>query len=168
MDARAGRGQDGVPIGDAAAALGITTAALRKRIRRGTVQAHKRGERWEVVLPVGDGTPLDAGQDAGQDAGLDVAALMRRMAWLEARVEAGETERAELRRMLFVEQQTVAALRQLAPPAGPDMTPATYHPPTTPVAPLRPAGPRRWAFWRRHASPSHAAASEPGAGGVSV
>jgi hypothetical protein len=55
----------GVPIGEAAARLGIATAAVRKRIARGSIPAYKRDGRWLVILP---GVP-DAGTPEGPDAG---------------------------------------------------------------------------------------------------
>ncbi len=56
--------QDGVPIGDAAEALGISTAAARKRIQRGTLEAYKGQDGlWYVVLP----TDLDASSDTAPD-----------------------------------------------------------------------------------------------------
>lgn len=60
--------QDGVPIGEAAEALRISTAAARKRIQRGTLDAYKGQDGlWYVVLP----TDLDASRDE-TDTGLDI------------------------------------------------------------------------------------------------
>jgi len=59
-------------VGEAARLLGISTAAVRKRIRRGTLPALKVGEQWYVVREALD-TGSPAGQDAGQDAGHPVA-----------------------------------------------------------------------------------------------
>ncbi len=56
--------QDGVPIGEAAEALGISTAAARKRIQRGTLDAYKGQDGlWYVVLP----DDLDASSDTVPD-----------------------------------------------------------------------------------------------------
>ncbi len=55
-----------VEIGQAARQLGLTVEAVRKRIHRGTLRAHKVDDRWFVVLPA----PDDAGRtsrDTGQD-----------------------------------------------------------------------------------------------------
>ena len=41
---------EGLDIGEAAARLGITVTALRKRIQRGSVYAYKVDDRWRVVL----------------------------------------------------------------------------------------------------------------------
>ncbi len=38
-------------ITDAARLLGVSENAVRKRIRRGTLPAHKQGDRWLVALP---------------------------------------------------------------------------------------------------------------------
>jgi hypothetical protein len=66
-----------IPIADAAAELGITTEALRKRLQRSrTIKGRKRGQQWFVLtssLPSGRGRPLnshhpDERQDIRQDA----------------------------------------------------------------------------------------------------
>lgn len=62
---------DGVPIGDAAKKLGLSTAATRKRIQRGTLEAYKGDDGlWYVVLDEDD---LVLPEDpVVQDAGLVV------------------------------------------------------------------------------------------------
>lgn len=51
--------QDGVPIPDAAAALGVSTKTIRRRIKDGTLPAYEvstaQGYAWRVVLPVPHG-----------------------------------------------------------------------------------------------------------------
>jgi len=47
---RAGRHGQGLPIGEAAQRLGLNVDAVRKRIKRGTLNAYKEDERWYVVL----------------------------------------------------------------------------------------------------------------------
>jgi hypothetical protein len=47
---RAGQHGQGIPIGEAAGRLGLNVDAVRKRIRRGTLPAYKRDDRWYVVL----------------------------------------------------------------------------------------------------------------------
>ncbi len=54
----------GVPIGEAASRLGLTTAAVRKRIRRGSLKASKQDDgTWLIELPDEAGPPND--QDVG-------------------------------------------------------------------------------------------------------
>ena len=55
---------DGLPIAEAARQMGITPAALRKRVERGSVQAYQVTGQWYVVVPAS----LDAGKDAGSTA----------------------------------------------------------------------------------------------------
>ncbi len=65
-------------IDDAARTLGISKEALRKRIKRGTVEAYKDGGRWVVELPDADqDADQDAGRDNGYDAGQDAAVIRR-------------------------------------------------------------------------------------------
>jgi DNA-directed RNA polymerase specialized sigma24 family protein len=61
--ARANGTGRGVPIGEAAERLGLTTTAVRKRIKRGTLFAAKNDDgTWTVYLP--DSSP---GPSAGPD-----------------------------------------------------------------------------------------------------
>ena len=50
-----GERQDGIPIADAAALLGLSAEAVRKRIQRGTLDGHKRAGHWFVVIERQDG-----------------------------------------------------------------------------------------------------------------
>lgn len=117
---------------DAAAdQLGVTREAVRLRIRRGTLRGEKRPDGWVVWLdepageavgrsrPTTDRPATDQPTDRPGRAERE-RELLDRIAWLETRIERAEDERSELRRMLFLEQQTVATLRaQLPPPAPP-------------------------------------------------
>lgn len=47
----AGQRQDGLPIADASALLGLSREALRKRLTRGTLNGYKQDGTWFVVLP---------------------------------------------------------------------------------------------------------------------
>lgn len=59
-----------VTIGEAASILGVSTEALRKRIKRGTIKAHKNGGgQWLVVL---DGTEAQETND-GSNGGVQTA-----------------------------------------------------------------------------------------------
>ena len=57
-----------VTIGEAASILGVSTEALRKRIKRGTLKAHKNGGgQWLVDL---DGTEARESTNDGSDGGV--------------------------------------------------------------------------------------------------
>jgi len=66
---RAGRHGQGLPIGEAAQRLGLNVDAVRKRIKRGTLNAYKEDERWYVVL---DGVLPDVQPAASYPAGSPV------------------------------------------------------------------------------------------------
>lgn len=128
-------------IGEAAKRLGLSIEATRKRVRRRSLEAHKRDGRWYVVLPVQAGgpgrgqamgrtaaqdAPPAAGQDAARTAGRDVpdggqdAAIAVALAQLRTRVEEMERGRVQLvatiedqRRRLDVAERERAELRQL-------------------------------------------------------
>jgi len=58
----------GLNISTAAAQMGITPEAVRKRIARGTLRATKQEGRWHISLKdIGQDTRQDTGQDTGQD-----------------------------------------------------------------------------------------------------
>lgn len=46
---------DGIPIVEAAAMLGTTPDAIRKRVARGRIPGYKQGGQWYAVVPVGVG-----------------------------------------------------------------------------------------------------------------
>ena len=54
MDTVEDIGHDILDISEAARRLGITPDAVRKRISRGGLEAHKRNGRWFVVLDIQD------------------------------------------------------------------------------------------------------------------
>ena len=59
-----------VGLDEAAAILNISKEALRKRIKRGTIEAEKDNNgRWKITID-------DAGQDSRQDAGEDVSSTL--------------------------------------------------------------------------------------------
>lgn len=122
-------------VADAAARLGITTEAVRKRIQRGILQAEKAGGRWYVLFPVPDNGTVkeDIHQEhrtAEQDKAFDPATerlitqLEADKAWLQQRVESGEQERAVLERTIAGQAQELRELRQqlaLPAPRNPDV-----------------------------------------------
>jgi len=68
-----GQRQDGIPIAEASAALGLSAEALRKRLNRGTLDGYKQDGAWFVVLtPQAERQDAMAGRQdvaAGQSAG---------------------------------------------------------------------------------------------------
>jgi len=109
--------EDGVSVGEAAHLLGISTAAVRKRIRRGTLPALKVGEQWYVVregLDAGRAAAPDAGHPVGRDAAQDAAQDTSGMRAVDATYDAGRatgqdaTRDGELRRL----EEHVALLRE--------------------------------------------------------
>jgi len=70
-------------VADAAHALGISHDALRSRLRRGTLDGHKVGDEWRVVLPAdrqptGDVSAQQAptGKETGSPTGNDLSPLV--------------------------------------------------------------------------------------------
>jgi len=114
---------------EAARRLGVHPVTVRRMIARGALQAtietRPQGQRLRVTW---DDTAHSAPHDAGTEphgaaapspapSALVPVAPAGDVAWLRARLEAAETGQAELRRLLLMEQQTVAALRALLPAA---------------------------------------------------
>ena len=147
--------QDGVPIGVAAARLGLSVDAVRKRIRRRSIRAYKAGGHWYVVLPASRMRDQDTTspiiQDAHPDNDLDagrtelVDQLRGEVAWLREeavrlhrRLEESETAQSELRRLLAQAQGSREA-RLIDAPASPFLrgegTGETSAPSDRPAAP---------------------------------
>jgi hypothetical protein len=100
-----------IPLAEAAQRLGLTVDATRKRIKRGILAADKDADgRWYVTLQQ-EGDP---GEVDPRIAALSTPAtrpdedLRTEVAFLRERLREAERERAELRRMLHLEQQTLA------------------------------------------------------------
>jgi len=80
-------GKERVTVTDAAALLGTTEGALRKRIARGTLP-HERDAEGRVWVLLDAGTQReDTGQPGGQDSSGLVDELRDRVAYLERQVE---------------------------------------------------------------------------------
>jgi excisionase family DNA binding protein len=114
-----------ITTAQAARRLGVSQTQVRRLVASGRLRAETverpQGSRlfvlWEPAEEAPQdtpGTPQPTQQDAPKVATEDAtlrASDAPSVAWLKARLEQAETERAELRRMLNLEQQTVAALR---------------------------------------------------------
>jgi hypothetical protein len=133
----------GIPIGEAAGALGLNVDAVRKRIKRGTLDAYKQDDRWCVILPgvqdapsspagspvqpdlQGTGEPIEAVYTSVGDgpplALVPLAAvadqlqgLADRLADLAERNEGLALEVGQLRERTATQQETIAELRRRA------------------------------------------------------
>ena len=153
-------------VSAAARQLGISPTAVRKRLERGQLAGSKVAGKWDVSIegltefPQADAT-ADATRDTTRrdttrqrdsDATAQVAVLQREVELLtrenerlSTALERSQQGESELRRMLNLEQQTVAALRAL--PAAPveiplertemaHSAPAGLEPPDTPPTDL--------------------------------
>jgi len=131
-----GEDRAGVSVAEAAAALGITPEAVRKRLGRGTLLGHRVGRTWRVHL---DDVPKTGGQrtqtdtQGQQDATDLVTALREEVAWLREEVVRKD--------------QLLAALAQRVPALSAGQ-PAEVTEPNLRKA--RPGTSRPWwQFWRR-------------------
>lgn len=130
----------GITVEQAAAALGITVAAVRKRLERGQLSGERQGRRWIVFLDddppprpahgaTGDRTQDKARQDAGQGE-LDV---------LRQYVDT-------LKDQLAIKDQQVMALSLTVE----RLTRALPAPTDAPAVEVQQPSPRPWwARWRR-------------------
>ena len=93
----------GLPLAEAARRLGISENALRKRVRRGTVEAVKgTDDRWYIYLPANNGQAADqaSGQATARPSGQAPDAL----------TDALREEVTWLREQLSRKDQTITAL----------------------------------------------------------
>jgi hypothetical protein len=105
-------GQTTVPIVEAAARLGISVDAVRKRIQRGKLTGHKTDRGWDVVWTESDIRP-DSVQTAVHDQTVVIARLESEVDFLRSEL-AGRTE--EIRRRDHIIAGLVESMRAL--PAG--------------------------------------------------
>jgi hypothetical protein len=111
-------GQTTVPIAEAAARLGISVDAVRKRIQRGKLTGHKTDQGWTVVWTEPDIRPESA-QIGVPDQSAVVARLESEVDFLRSEL-AGRTE--EIRRRDHIIAGLVESVRALpAGVASPDM-----------------------------------------------
>ena len=153
-----------ITTAEAARRLGVSLTHVRRLIAAGRLQAEAeprpQGRRLVVLWDAPHDTPLHAtgGHNGTSQDATVTARLEDEVRWLRERLERAEEERAELRRMLNLEQQTVATLRRqlpeardanapdhaTAPPMTPPMTPPAHGTSDWPtIAPRR----RWWAVW---------------------
>ncbi len=145
-----------VPVAEAAARLGITVDAVRKRIQRGKLTGQKTDTGWTVVWIEPDIRP-DGVQTAVSELSLLVDELRDHVAYLreqlalerEARAEADRRHAAEIERRDVLMREALARIPALG---------AGHDPPS--AAPAAPGGAEAvkpgsdapapwWRFWRR-------------------
>jgi hypothetical protein len=105
-------GQTMVPMAEAAARLGISVDAVRKRIARGKLTGHKTDQGWTVVWTEPDSRP-DSVQTGVHDQSAVIARLESEVDFLRSEL-AGRTE--EIRRRDHIIAGLVESIRAL--PAG--------------------------------------------------
>jgi hypothetical protein len=97
-------GRDRLSVADAAAALGSTVDALRKRVQRGTIEYERDDEGHVWILLDPDRTRPDTGQDADRmrfERDEHISAKNEVIATLREQLEAERQGHAEARRLLL-------------------------------------------------------------------
>jgi hypothetical protein len=170
-------GQDtGTPLADAAALMGTSVAALRKRLQRGSVPGYKRDGQWYVLVdtahiagsprpPHGQAAGVDTGQPTGSPPALVSDAARAQLEairdeWLQPlvaqiaeqaeRIGRLEAEKEDLRRRAEAAEQEAATLR--ARPSAPTLSqdaPNVAGGTAEPSATERGTGGGRWGRVRR-------------------
>ncbi len=130
-------------VGQAAARLGVSPDAVRKRIRRGTIRGYKVDGGWRVVLPTV--SPLSPDSDGGSsrtgpESGLDVARDAA-LAYFEREHERLVREHDRLLALTEQQAQTIAELVARLSSVR------VENAPTSPSAPEPPTASRRRS-WR--------------------
>lgn len=169
--------QAGIPISEAAVRLGVSENAVRKRIRRKSLQAYKVDDRWYVVL---DGLANDqagdqaattshdqaAARPAGQDGHRElVDQLKGEVAFLRGQIEIKDRDLVEKDEQIRAwideakrKDMMIAHLQERIvelPPGTPERPETRQEPPDEPqdIGPVYriPEPVRRpwWAFWRQ-------------------
>lgn len=131
--------QHRVTVQEAARALGVTEQAIRKRIKRGTLEADTEAGRVYVYLDAG----YEPGQDAVTNPASDalISGMQARIESLEHQLEEANTRDRENRRLL------AAALnaRQIEAPEG-EKNPEPEFAPDTGVSQDEP---RTRSWWKK-------------------
>ena len=89
--------QTTVPIAEAAARLGISADAVRKRIQRGKLIGHKTDEGWTVDWIETDSRP-ETVQNVAADSSVESARAQERIAGLEALLTKAEKDAEDWKR----------------------------------------------------------------------
>ncbi len=116
-------GTDGVTLTEAATTLGISRDALKKRVQRGVIPAHKdETGAWRVLLPTGD-TDGDMSRDTGEGqfpghGGTNVPGQLTTVMeqWLQPLVNQIAQQAEEIGRLRLENEQLTAALQTTSHP----------------------------------------------------
>jgi hypothetical protein len=137
-----------VTLDEAAARLGLSRAAVRKRAQRGTLSARKVDGQWVVFLPDiptpghpgDDGPPTPEVGRTAMDSAL-VDKLRGHVATLERQIDVKDRQIGELH--VLLQQSQARAL----PPAAETFPPAGESGDDAPAGDVDPEPRRRW--WQR-------------------
>jgi len=110
-------------IREAARALGTSADTIRRRIRRGELNARRDSRGWLMVhVPAAQGaaSPMQQGADLGN---VPMAEVMQRLEeenrWLRSQLDEAARERAELRQLLAGSMRSLPAGDTPADPQSP-------------------------------------------------
>ncbi len=140
------RDDRGLPVGEAAALLGISAPALRKRIKRGSVRAYKVDGEWRVIVQ----SPAQTERDAGDPGNVTIGEAVAQA----ARIQHLEDEVTFLRGLVAELTRRVPELPAGSAVSTPDMPAVTTGADSVEAAADRVVAiighGRRpwWAFWR--------------------
>jgi excisionase family DNA binding protein len=149
---RTGRNLDrALTVAQAAEVLGVSQDAVRKRIRRGTIQSGRdESGRVYVYVPASE-TVHKTGQDTSQpqsDTTALISAKDETIAALRDQLEAERQAHAEARRLLMAALERIPP--QLEAPSEPPQSPESPAPRDTPTeAPEEPQEGVQRPWWRR-------------------
>jgi hypothetical protein len=131
-------------VKEAAAALGISSEAVRTRIQRGTLKSiHERGRVWVVLDP--DETQSNTDRTANQTE--LVHELRARVAFLEGQLKIRTEENRRKDHLLAAALERIPALE---PPESAERAAPTDTPPGAPEGPQEGSeGSYRQSWWRR-------------------
>jgi predicted transcriptional regulator len=126
-----------VTVQEAAHRLGVTEQAIRKRVKRGTLESDTEAGRVYVYLDAG----YEPGQDTVTNPASDalISGMQARIDSLERQLEEANTRDRENRRIIMQQAQNLAAIE--APESG-DRSPDVEEPPADSEGSRRP-------WWRR-------------------
>ena len=153
---RTGRNLDkALTVAQAAEVLGVSQDAVRKRIRRGTIQSGRdESGRVYVYVPASE-TVHKTDQDASQpqsDSEALTSELRDRLRYVEGQLEAERQSHAEARRLLMAALERIPPQLESAPePREPPETsePEPESTESRPDAPGAQEGAQRVSWWRR-------------------
>lgn len=125
---------EGVPVVEAAALLGVSTDALRKRVARGRMPGYKRDGQWYVIMPGSDRSTSVNTEDVTGASPDRVSELREEVRFLRERLAARDDAIEEMRRDHVREVEQLHILLQNTQ----RMIPASVESSNSPQTPERP------------------------------